>query len=90
MSNIQIKDCHIYSKKQMRTYLTLRRKDTKSEVLLHRSDFSIINEWCFHSLLYRLGIAKERTRDCDLDWPQKWIFRTVYTVGGLIARIFTR
>lgn len=95
MSNIQIRNCHSYTKAEMRKKLNDKREHSSTpteekEVLDHRSNFSLINEWCVHSLLYRLGIARERTKDCDLNWPQKWYIRTAYTVAGLIARIFTR
>ena len=94
IANIQITECHKYTKAQMRDALNEMRignlPQDESEVLEHRSNFSLINEWCVHSMLYRLGIATERTRDCDLNYPQKWYEKAGYFCAGLIARVFIR
>lgn len=41
------------------------------DCVLERSNFSLLLEWASHNLLYDLHIARERTKDVDLEYPQK-------------------
>lgn len=52
-----------------------------------RSERSLEREWAVHNLLYSLGLFRSRTKDCDLDWPQKWPIRAAYDVIGTAAMI---
>lgn len=99
MANIHIIDSYGYTKAEMRDALNARRLDAltpnyglpeEKEVLANRSNFSLINEWCVHNLLYRLDIFKERCASVDLNYPQPWYIRVLYFCGGLVARIFIR
>ena len=51
----------------------------------HRSICSMISEWKTHNNLYKLNFYPERTKNCDLDYPQKWYMKIFYFLGGLIT-----
>lgn len=44
----------------------------------NRSLSGMIEEWRCHNLFYKLGIYKNRTKDCDLEYPQKWYYKIAY------------
>ena len=54
-------------------------------LLWGRSEKSICREWASHTLAYVLGIRRERTADCDLNFEQKWYVRLGYWIVGNIA-----
>lgn len=47
-------------------------------IVFTRSISSLVKEWQSHNLLYRLRIAKDRTKDVDLECPQKWYYKIAY------------
>lgn len=51
------------------------RVDDKDNVIWKRSMASLITEWVLHNILYDLGIARDHTRDVDLDmhWISKYV-----------------
>ena len=53
--------------------------------LWFRSDANIKREWAAHVLAYNLGIKREKTADCDLDYEPKWYHNFAYWVVGNIA-----
>ncbi len=46
---------------------------------------SLKKEWATHNLCYKLGIARNRTKDVDLNYPLKWYMRILYSVIGTVA-----
>ena len=55
--------------------------------LWHRSDNSIKREWAAHNLAHSVGIKRDKTSDCDLDYEQKWYHNLAYWIVGNIAFI---
>ena len=51
----------------------------------NRGEGSIKREWALHSLAYSLGIRREKTADCDLEFNPKWYVKLLYGVAGTIA-----
>ena len=51
----------------------------------NRSMHSLKLEWAAHNLLYALGYKKDKTKDVDLDYPQKWYMKIAYGILGNIA-----
>lgn len=49
-------------------------------LFINRTHKSMIREWRDHNLLYDLGISRERTKDCDLNYPQKWYVKIGYAI----------
>ena len=50
-----------------------------------RSMGSMRREWATHNLLYSLGIKRNKTKDCDLEFEQAWYLKLAYGVVGTIA-----
>ena len=48
-----------------------------------RSIKSLKREWATHNLCYSLGIARSRTKDVDLNYPNKWEW--LYNIVGTMA-----
>jgi hypothetical protein len=42
-------------------------------------------EWAAHNLLWDLNIYRSRTKDIDLNYPQKWYVRLGYFILGSFA-----
>lgn len=53
--------------------------------LWKRSIGSIRREWAAHVLAYNIGIKRDKTADCDLDYAPKWYHNLAYWVVGNIA-----
>lgn len=85
-NNIHINNSCEYSKHSFDTVFSyLRDHYLTNNVLLNRSDCSMAREWASHNLLWDLHIARERTADVDLDYPQKWYYRLGYFILGSFA-----
>ena len=88
--NIRIPDSYEVSKHgfdAILDYLKIRHPDCE---VWKRSRWSLKAEWAVHNALYGLGIARERTKDCDLDYPQPWYVEGAYIVFGAIVWAFIR
>lgn len=55
-----------------------------------RSFRSIRMEWATHNALYALHLFRSRTKDCDLNYPQKWYARVAYAVAGTLVWPFIK
>ena len=70
----------------------IRRKENMLEVLIwfklktgfrsRRSMDSWIREWVAHNRLYKLGMFKGHTEDCDLEELEGWHRRVIYFIIG--------
>lgn len=90
-NNIHIENSHdVELPIVMDEILTLLRKEvddtgiTTDTPLNHRSNKSMIREWIAHNNLYILGYEVERTKNVDLNYPQKWYVKVIY---WLLSRI---
>ena len=68
----------------------IKREYPGNKVLENRSVKSMEREWCVHNWCYAHGIAKERTRSVDLNWPQRWWVKAIYAVAGTLLWPFTK
>lgn len=50
-----------------------------------RSMFSLTTEWACHNFLYRIGICRSRTKDVDLNYPQKLWEKILYPAFGCVV-----
>lgn len=62
----------------------------QTDVLDHRTDRSMRREWAVHNALYTLGMYKQRTESCDLEYPQKPLFALTYNIVGVIVWPFIK
>ena len=80
-SNINIQNSYrVKTIHDMKKVLYAIRDKNLSRIVYIRSNFSMINEWRVHNLLYDLHYKRERTADVDLDYPQKWYIKLAYTL----------
>lgn len=84
-NNIHIEDSYkIRNPFAMNDILNKIREQYESDILLYRSNWSLIREWITHNNLYILGYKREQTKDVDLNYPQKWYHELGYFFGSLI------
>ena len=87
-NNIHITDSYKLNKKQIYQFLKELRLDERYSMqdtpLDHRSDKSLVREWITHNNLYKLGLFKSRTKDVDLNYPQKRYMKVIYFIGSII------
>lgn len=50
-----------------------------------RSERSLRLEWAAHNLAYSLGIRRDKTKDADLNYEQKWYVKLAYWLAGTVA-----
>lgn len=88
--NIRIPDSYEVSKHgfdAILDYLKIRYPDCE---VWKRSRWSLKAEWSVHVFLYNLGIARERTKDCDLNANQAWYAKAAYWVFGALVWPFIK
>lgn len=88
--NLHINDSYRMRKRNMLMALYVLRDRHHKTDIFKRSSKSLRREWATHNLLYALGIARERTKDVDLNYPQKWYVGLAYFFCGAIALIFIK
>ena len=77
--NIKIVDSYKINTEYLMKYILLhfiKETNYKSK----RSIESWIREWKFHNTLYRLGLFKSHTRDCDLEENESKIRLLIYWI----------
>ena len=82
---VKLIDSYLVSRKRMGRELQSIRNLHPSCGLWQRSEGSLKREWASHNLAYILGIRREKTKDCDLNYEQKWYVKLAYGVVGTIA-----
>ena len=88
---IFITDCAQYKAKEIRSGINeLREENPDNEGLAKRRNFGYINEWAVHALCFHWGIEPERTKDADLQFDLRCLYRFIYNVLGPIARLFLK
>lgn len=88
-SNIHIVDSYNVSKHRFESVLATYTYEQAVEVKAHRSLFSLKMEWATHNFLYNLGVKRDRTKDCDLNFPcdqPEWL----YCIIGTLVWIFIK
>ena len=88
--NIHIEcSCTVENKSEMSTILTtLKVQVAQAQIQSpfdNRTIESMINEWVSHNNCYKLSIAPDRTKDCDLNYPQPWYMPFVYWLTSRIV-----
>ena len=75
------KSYEITDEKQMiRILLTFK---VKTNYQTKRSIFSWLQEWKSHNRLYKLGLFRTHTGDCDLEENEKWYRLIAYQILGM-------
>lgn len=84
-SCLKLYDSYMVPKSRFSKELEKIRNLHPSCRLWSRSEASLKREWATHNLLYSLGMYRERTADCDLNYEQKWFVRLGYFIVGTFA-----
>lgn len=88
---------HIYnsyrvvSSNMYKILLKIRRYNPESDVWL-RSLYSLKNEWIVHNTLYKMNICRDRTKDVDLNYPNRyeWLYNMLAPVCRFILFWFAQ
>ena len=93
-NNIHIEDSAFISKRNFGVALTTiyieSEKENNHSLVWNRSWSSLELEWAVHNFLYMIGYKRERTKDVDLDYPQKWWMTLAYNILGSLCWVFIR
>lgn len=87
---VKVIDSYMVFKKDFEMEIKNIIKMTPGLEVWKRSVKSLKLEWATHSLLYNLGIKRNKTADVDFDYPQKWYMKAGYWIIGNLALIFIR
>ena len=68
----------------------LRERYQNNPVLDNRNDESLRWEWLTHNLLYKFHIARARTKDLGLEFPQSKLLQFGYKLLGKIAELILK
>ena len=89
-SNLHLVDSYKVSKRSFDRELSrIKGLHPTSNVWL-RSFRSMRKEWATHNALYALGLFRQRTKDCDLNYPQRWYVKAAYSSFGTIVYPFIK
>jgi len=80
-TNVRIIDSYKVKEKEMADILFWFMFKTGYES--KRSLDSWLREWKAHNRLYRLGLFRSHTKDCDLNEEEKWWRLLAYSILGI-------
>lgn len=80
--NVRIVNSYLV-KYESEMILILRLFQIKTHYQSRRNLKSWIKEWKSHNRLYRLGLFRTHTKDCDLEEKEKWWRLLAYQVLGI-------
>lgn len=84
-NNLHLVDSYKVSKQYFsREFARIKGIHPNSDVWL-RSYRSMELEWATHNALYALHLFRSRTKDMDINCPQKWYAKVAYAVVGTIV-----
>lgn len=82
---LKLIESHLIPKAKMGRELRSIRNLHPSCPVWERSEKSLIREWASHNLAYAIGIRRNKTADCDLNYETRWYHNFIYGVVGTIA-----
>ena len=85
---IKLLSSHKYPKARFQPELERIQNLYPDHAVWHRSMKSLCREWACHNAAYEVGFKREKTADCDLDYPQTWYIRFLYWVAGAFVWSF--
>lgn len=84
-NRIKIYDSYGIPKAEMEKELLVLKSKYPSHCIWNRKMKSLKLEWAAHNLLYSMKYKVEKTKDVDLDYPQKWYYKFAYFILGNVA-----
>ena len=89
-NRVKLIDSYLVPKAKFGRELTSIHNLFPSLPLWGRSDRSMRCEWATHNLLYSLGIKRDKTKDCDLNFSLPWYMKFTYAVVGTLALLIVK
>lgn len=83
--NVKIHDSQFVRKRYFRSTLERIKELHPATDVWRRSLCSLKREWACHNFLWSYGIARERVKDVDLNYQQKWYVSLAYWIGGTLV-----
>ena len=89
-NNLHLVDSYQVSKRRFGAILRSIKGIHPQSDVWKKGMFEMKMEWAVHNLCYCLHIKRSETKDCDLNYPQRWWIRIAYIITGLMSWIFIR
>ena len=89
-SRIKLYDSAFVHKSDFERELMDVREKTPGHPTWERTTKSLCREWAAHNLAYSLGVKRSKTKDVDLEYPQKVLAKIFYAVVGAISMLFIK
>lgn len=89
-NNLHLIDSYRARKRDFKVNLLYIKSNHPESLVWNKGEFEMKMEWAVHNFCYALHIKRDRTKDCDLNYPQKWYVRIAYIICGMISWIFIR
>lgn len=89
MAKFRIRNSYVVPKKDFIPFLDSYDFPEANKVKSIRGFRSLCREWSAHNFLYSLGIARNKTKDCDFEAPIKWYAELGYFLLGW-CRVFIK
>lgn len=88
--NLKIYDSYEVKKKDFKpTLVAIEEREPNYEVW-KRGKNQMCLEWATHNAFYAVGIKREQTKDCDLNYPQPFLERAAYAICGCLVWLFIK
>lgn len=84
-NRVKLLNSYLVPKARYTTELNVVRYLEPKCPLWGRGMGSMRREWAVHNLAYSLRIKRSKTKDCDLEYKQKWYAKIGYAIIGTIA-----
>jgi len=88
--NLRIFDSYLVRKKNFQGRLNSIKAIHSNSDIWKRSPRSMRMEWATHNGLYAMGILRDKTKDVDLNYPQKWYAKIGYALCGNLFWLFIK
>lgn len=87
-ANLHLVDSYEVKKRDFADTLNSIKEEQPDSEVWNRGIPQMCLEIACHNACYGLGLWKDRTKDCDLDYPQSFWERAIYAVVGVLVWIF--
>lgn len=88
-SNVHIENSFEVKSKTDMYYIIKHIKEKYPEHNINKlSDFILVQEWASHNLCYIFNIYRNRTKDVDLNYTNKWYLKIPYVCIGCFYNLF--
>ena len=90
-NRVKLIDSYIVPKaKYERELISIRNLHPSLPLWENRGVRSMRCEWATHNLLYSIGIKRDKTKDCDINFSLPWYMSIAYAVVGTLALLIVK